>query len=60
MEHEFESCPICNNKAIKLVGEKHLSVEYSLKGKCLSKSEGIWLWWQYNCRCGWKSDVFTE
>ncbi|WP_162927805.1 hypothetical protein [Bacillus sp. Y1] len=58
----MEECPKCGNKKIKEVGEMAISFERSVStGKLLKKDNwGTSIWWMYICKCGWKSEQFTE
>lgn len=58
----MEECPKCGNKQIILVKEELTLKEYSVQTGKLLKNYGFTgtNCWNYKCRCGWNSDLFTE
>lgn len=61
-EDSMESCPECFNEKILEVGGKEISYTQSVStGKIIKKDKiGTTIWWMFTCKCGWKSEVFTE
>lgn len=59
---EPKECPECANKQLVLVMEEIIEKEYSvLTGKLLRNNGKSGLnCWNYKCRCGWISEVYTE
>ncbi|MBG9586961.1 hypothetical protein ABE26_07500 [Cytobacillus firmus] len=59
---KVEECPECGNNQIILVKEEFVLKEYSAKTGKLLKSHGFigTNCWNYKCRCGWNSELFTE
>ncbi|WP_339180878.1 hypothetical protein NST56_06710 [Bacillus sp. FSL R5-0560] len=61
-EDEYTECPECGNVQLIEYGEMTLGFEKSAKtGKFLRRDKkGYPSWWAMKCRCGWKSETFTE
>lgn len=60
--HQHEECPVCGNKQITMYVEELIGKTYSVKTGKLLKVEGFkgTNCWDYKCRCGWVSDLYTE
>lgn len=59
---EIKKCPNCENEQLIMVVEELIEKEYSvLTGKLLKVvgKSGVNCW-NYKCRCGWYSKLFTE
>ncbi|MCY8242166.1 hypothetical protein MOC08_13360 [Bacillus haynesii] len=58
----YTECPKCGNKRIKEVGDMSIIYVRSVAtGKMLQKAkEGYPTYWEFHCKCGWKSEEFTE
>ncbi len=60
---EYEKCPNCGNRQIVLVAEELIERRYSVLTGKLLKSDKISSGtncWNYICRCGWNSELYTE
>ncbi|MGG1243068.1 hypothetical protein ABE187_09345 [Bacillus cabrialesii] len=59
---EYTECPKCGNDQLIECGEMAIEYERSFKtGKFLRRDKkGYPSWWALKCRCGWKSETFTE
>lgn len=60
--HQHTECPKCGNKQIILYIEEIVGREYSVKtGKMIKDGgqKGVNSW-NYKCRCGWYSELYTE
>lgn len=60
--HQHKECPECGNKQIILCVEELVGREYSVKTGKLLKDNGMQgiNCWNYKCRCGWDSELYTE
>jgi len=58
----MEECPKCKNKKITRLDEVMVLKEYSVQTGKLLKNHGQTgtNCWNYKCRCGWLSEIFTE
>lgn len=60
--HQHEECPKCGNKQLIHYVEELVGKEYSVLTGKLLKARGHQgtNCWNYKCRCGWYSEVYTE
>ena len=58
---EQEFCPSCKNKKIILWETTQSTKYYSKTGKCLKvDNDSSVVMFGFECKCGWKSETFTE